>query len=189
MANKERKAKLTDRVVSASKAEPQRYVVWDTEKKGFGLRVEPSGHKSFIVRYRTNGGGRNAPRRQMKVDGASGFSSKLRMQTMTVLTDGSNDCVPDKMITIGDLNALRGKWHRFEVHIRWSSDDEGLVEVFLDGTRVASHRGRTLTAGRSKGNYFKYGVYLCCTKGSELVTPATALYTGVVRSDTREGLK
>jgi integrase len=72
MADKERKAKLTDRVVSASKAEPQRYVVWDTEKKGFGLRVEPSGHKSFIVRYRTNGGGRSAPRRQMKIDGASG---------------------------------------------------------------------------------------------------------------------
>ena len=119
----------------------------------------------------------------------TGFSSKLRMQTMTVLTDGSNDCIPDKMITIADLNALRGKWHRFEVHIRWSSDDDGLVDVFLDGTQVASHRGRTLTAGRSKGNYFKYGVYLCCTKGSELVTRATALYTGVARSNTREGLK
>ncbi len=73
MADKERKAKLTDRVVNAAKAEPQRYVVWDTDKKGFGLRVEPSGHKSFIVRYRTNGGGRSAPRRQMKLSGATGM--------------------------------------------------------------------------------------------------------------------
>ena len=72
MTEKERKAKLTDRIVNAAKSEPQRYVIWDTEKKGFGLRVEPSGHKSFIVRYRTGGGGRGAPRRQMKVNGASG---------------------------------------------------------------------------------------------------------------------
>ena len=72
MADKERKAKLTDRVVNAAKAESQRYMIWDIDKKGFGLRVEPSGHKSFIVRYRANGGGRNAPRRQMKVNGAAG---------------------------------------------------------------------------------------------------------------------
>ena len=72
MADTERKAKLTDRVVNAAKAEARRYMIWDTDKKGFGLRVEPSGHKSFIVRYRANGGGRNAPRRQMKIDGASG---------------------------------------------------------------------------------------------------------------------
>lgn len=72
MADMERKVKLTDRIVNGAKPEALRYVIWDTEKKGFGLRVEPSGHKSFIVRYRTNGGGRNAPRRQMKIDGASG---------------------------------------------------------------------------------------------------------------------
>ena len=72
MAETERREKLTDRIVNGAKAKAVRYVIWDTEKKGFGLRVEPSGHKSFIVRYRTNGGGRNAPRRQMKIDGANG---------------------------------------------------------------------------------------------------------------------
>ena len=55
----------TNRTIGAAKPAAKRYVIWDTEKKGFGVRVETSGLKSFIVRYRANGGGRNAPRREM----------------------------------------------------------------------------------------------------------------------------
>lgn len=72
MADIERRAKLTDRTVRAAQPEARRYILWDVDKKGFGLRVEPSGHKSFIVRYRANGGGRNAPRRQMRLKAAPG---------------------------------------------------------------------------------------------------------------------
>ncbi len=38
-----------------------RYFVWDDLLKGFGVRVETSGRKFFIVRYRAHGGGRRAP--------------------------------------------------------------------------------------------------------------------------------
>lgn len=48
-------AKLTKRVVDATKPEPQRHFVWDAALKGFGLRVEPSGTKTFLVRYRIGG--------------------------------------------------------------------------------------------------------------------------------------
>jgi integrase len=43
-------AKLTKRIVDA--AQPERYVIWDSTLKGYGLRVEPSGTKTFLVRYR-----------------------------------------------------------------------------------------------------------------------------------------
>ena len=45
-------AKISKRTVDAAKAAPERYILWDTELKGFGLRVEASGTKSFLVRYR-----------------------------------------------------------------------------------------------------------------------------------------
>lgn len=60
---KEGSVKLTKTVVDAIPASSQRRVVWDTELSGFGVRVEASGTKTFIIRYRANGGGRNAPKR------------------------------------------------------------------------------------------------------------------------------
>lgn len=50
-----RNYRLTKRTVDAAAPSVERYIVWDTELKGFGLRVEPSGTKSFLVRYRSNG--------------------------------------------------------------------------------------------------------------------------------------
>jgi integrase len=47
--------RLTKRTVDAAAPSLERYIVWDTELKGFGLRVEPSGTKSFLIRYRSNG--------------------------------------------------------------------------------------------------------------------------------------
>ena len=54
---------LTKRVVDAAAPGPARFDMWDTSLAGFGLRVEKSGTKTFIVRYRADGGGRTAPRR------------------------------------------------------------------------------------------------------------------------------
>lgn len=59
--------KLTKPVVDSAEPMGTRYHLWDCDLRGFGLRVETSGAKSFIVRYRAEGGGRNAPRRFMTV--------------------------------------------------------------------------------------------------------------------------
>ncbi len=42
-----------------------RYTLWDTELKGFGLRVAESGTKTYILRYRPRVAGRPRPRRFM----------------------------------------------------------------------------------------------------------------------------
>src|SRR5262249_42602754 len=42
----------------------QEYFRWDPDLAGFGLRVQPSGAKSYIVKYRA-GAGRNAPTRRV----------------------------------------------------------------------------------------------------------------------------
>src|SRR5271168_4867946 len=61
----ESRAKLTKRVVDAAAPQPGRYIVWDTELKGFALRVAESGTKTYILRYRPRGSGRMGPRRFM----------------------------------------------------------------------------------------------------------------------------
>lgn len=45
--------KITKRSVDAAKPENDRYLVWDSELKGFGLLVLPSGVKSYLFQYRT----------------------------------------------------------------------------------------------------------------------------------------
>jgi hypothetical protein len=52
--------KLTKRVVDASTAKAERFIVWDAELKGFGLLVLPRGVKSYIYKYRTGGVQRRA---------------------------------------------------------------------------------------------------------------------------------
>lgn len=51
---------LTKRVVDAAKKRGARYHLWDKELSGFALRVEPSGVKSYVIKYRGDGGGRSA---------------------------------------------------------------------------------------------------------------------------------
>ncbi len=52
--------KLIKQLVEDTSPQRQDVFVWDSDLKGFGLRVKPSGVKSFVVQYRT-GVGRKWP--------------------------------------------------------------------------------------------------------------------------------
>lgn len=47
--------KLSKRTVDALQARTTDYFVWDSELPGFGVRVMPSGRKSYLIQYRDSG--------------------------------------------------------------------------------------------------------------------------------------
>jgi integrase len=55
-------ARLSQRVVSATKGTGREFFLWDDDMPGFGLRVHPSGRKSFVVQYKA---GRRTRRRSL----------------------------------------------------------------------------------------------------------------------------
>jgi integrase len=63
-----RPERLTKRTVDAAAHGGRPFVVWDTDLKGFGLKVAaaPGRTKTFIVKYRV-GGGRTGTQRQFKI--------------------------------------------------------------------------------------------------------------------------
>jgi hypothetical protein len=48
--------RITKRTVDALKANGSEFTVWDAAVSGFGVRVRPSGAKSYVVVYRAGSG-------------------------------------------------------------------------------------------------------------------------------------
>ena len=63
------KTRITKRVVDQTVAADGEHFVWDADLVGFGLRVRPSGAKSYVVKYRA-GTGRAAPTRRVTLGSA-----------------------------------------------------------------------------------------------------------------------
>ncbi len=61
------KLTLTKRTVDALESEDKPWIAWDDKLTGFGVRVHPSGAKSFVVNYRAGNGGRKAPNKRVVV--------------------------------------------------------------------------------------------------------------------------
>ena len=61
------KLTLTKRTVDALQSEGKPWIAWDDKLTGFGVRVHPSGAKSFLVNYRAGNGGRKAPNKRVVV--------------------------------------------------------------------------------------------------------------------------
>ncbi|ATQ68730.1 MULTISPECIES: site-specific integrase [Methylosinus] len=57
--------KLTKRAVDGLAARERAFIEFDADIAGFGVRVMPSGVKSFVVEYRPHGGGRSVAKRRV----------------------------------------------------------------------------------------------------------------------------
>lgn len=67
MAIGRRVERITKRTVDAAKPASKLYRLWDTDLKGFGVRVTPAGVKTYIVAYRPNGGGRAVSQQEFTI--------------------------------------------------------------------------------------------------------------------------
>jgi integrase len=59
--------KLSKRTVDALKPAIRSFIAFDATLKGFGVRVLPSGAKSWVIEYRPGGGGRSVGKRRLKL--------------------------------------------------------------------------------------------------------------------------
>ena len=87
---------------------------------------------------------------------------------------------------------LLGKWHKVEVHVIWSTKEDGLFEVWVNNEKKVTHKGKTMSA---KQVYFKYGIYRSFMKRyknkfNETEVPGQTVYfSNVKRAKNRDGLK
>lgn len=77
---------LTKRAVDAAQPSAREWCLWDTEVKGFGLRVRPSGVKTYVACYRA-GVGRKAPIRRCTIGqhGAPWTPEQARREAKRIL--------------------------------------------------------------------------------------------------------
>lgn len=54
------KARLTRRYVESLPVRDDRYIAWDAALSGFGVRVSPSGVRTYVLQYRPKGSGRGS---------------------------------------------------------------------------------------------------------------------------------
>ncbi len=69
-------ARLTKRAADAVEPGERPFVIYDTDLTGFGLRVMPSGYKSWIVEYRPGDGGRLVAKKRMTIGATSKITAE-----------------------------------------------------------------------------------------------------------------
>lgn len=120
--------KLTRRVVDAMVPAETRFTVFDTDVKGFGLRVHPSGKKSWIYEYRPGEGGR-------------------RQAKQRITFGGANDFPPEKARSIAEGFRARCKLgedpHAEKVKERQVATVKEIAELFLEHHVKAKRSERT----------------------------------------------
>lgn len=166
----------------ASKQPPEAWYAWDMYfPKDFPVGGQQTAGGFYQFAYWHNGECQNL---SLVSETANGTTLALQTQTFV-----GADCQPAQRLPIADIKSLRGAWHRIEMRVIWSKGSDGLVELWLNGKLRQTLKGRNITAGAPSKNYFKFGIYLCCTRGTELIAPATMYFTTPVRAKTRAGLE
>jgi integrase len=80
--------RLTQRAIDGAVPRDKPFILYDGELAGFGLRIMPSGFRSWIVEYRPNGGGRGVAKKRMTLGAVGKLTpDQARSQAKTVLAN------------------------------------------------------------------------------------------------------
>jgi integrase len=137
--------KLTKRSVDGAVPRPGRYFVWDTELKGFALRVAESGTKTYVVRYRPRGIGPGAPKRYVVLGRHGAITpdeARTRAKTILGAVAAGEDPAKDRSRSNSTVTGA------------------SLVELFIDEHVKPKRKPRTAADYRAVlNNYFvpKFG--------------------------------
>jgi integrase len=103
--------RLTKRVVDSLAPRQRQYVEYDSDLKGFGVAVYPSGIKSWVCEYRPNGGGRGVAKKRVTLGKITQLTPeqarKVAADTLAAVRLGGDPAADRaerrKALTIGEL--------------------------------------------------------------------------------------
>jgi integrase len=105
-------SKLTKRTVDAERPEEREKFVWDEDLPGFGLRVFPSGRKSYVVQYKLGGRGGRTRRMTLGLHGklTPEEARKRAAKLLGAVSDGADPAGEradaKRALTVADLAEL-----------------------------------------------------------------------------------
>jgi len=128
--------KLTQTTVNKAEYEGQnneRYIVWDTNIQGFGLRVYPSGRKAYVLSYRHHGRKRLMTIATHGVETLSQAQSKAKIELGKVSADTDPLAQKQKNAqgdTVKDLCAAYMERHAKIKKKSWT-DDQAMIDNWI----------------------------------------------------------
>lgn len=90
-------AKIIKRNVDAARPQDRDWFIWDTELKGFGLKVTRSGNRIYIVQYRMSGRGMPTRRLTIGKHGSPWTPEKARAEAKRVLGEVADGQDPQQI--------------------------------------------------------------------------------------------
>lgn len=130
-------AKITRPVVDRLQPEEKTYIVFDTELKGFGARVTPTGHVSYILEYRPGSGGRGTAKRRVSIGDAAALppdqARKLARQILADITKGADPAAERAQErSASTVAALVDAYMESEVAAKRKASTAGLYRIYYD---------------------------------------------------------
>jgi integrase len=130
------KSKLTKSVVDNAKPAPSDYFLWDSDLKGFGIKIAKGGRKSYVCKYRV-GGGRAAPTRRLTIGahGSPWTADEARAEARRILGRAANGEDPARekqqarrQITVSELCDLYLEQGTGSKKVSTIATDKGRIE-------------------------------------------------------------